>query len=146
MTKTINIHMLLKIASIWACLSVVRRPRKLVSVFVFPLLVLCALHRCAGILEWSGAGEHVLHGRCSEEEERRRRPRMYDNGYFIIFYPEIGYLLVLECVLCMLLSQLRLLSLDTYERGIQSLVLPARPHGVFKTFLSWLISRRNVHC
>ena len=39
------------------------------------------------------------HGRCSEEEERgMSRPRMYDDsGYFITFYPEIGYLLVLEC-------------------------------------------------
>ncbi len=42
----------------------------------------------------------VLHGVVQKKRNDAATdhgPRMYDNGYFITFYPEIGYLLVLEC-------------------------------------------------
>lgn len=70
---------------------------------------------------------------------------MFDNGYFITFYPEIGYLLVLECPIDHVGSDRETTALAVYFERDTIFGTSSRPHGVFKTILIWL-SRRNVHC
>ena len=99
-----------------------------------------------------GAGEHACrrHGRCSSEDERMTPPRMsHDNGYFITFYPEIGYLLVLECpiehvVLCQGDNCACCLSYF-YERARTIFGTPCKTAWSLQNNPRvWLISRRNV--